>query len=218
MRLWTVCLLLAATVVLEPLAARAQSLSLTQITEKLEQSQQGLHDLSAKAVFQFALRVGVLPYRDSLEGTYRFEPPDRHHLDFPTAPSYLRQVPSMVSWGLPRPEKYECRVEAQQLDSQEPAYLLHFAPRAATSKIAKILVRVDALQWRISQQDTEYRDGGRVQLRLSYRDDQEFQPLQTVSADLRLPTYHLVGQASIRLSEHRRNPALETTGSSELVP
>jgi outer membrane lipoprotein-sorting protein len=189
--------------------AVGQSLSLRQVQDKMEAARAGVEDLSAKAVFGFQLQVGILPYNDTLHGSYYFKKPDRHRLDFPDAPSYLRKVPSMFSWQFPNPDKYDARVTGPIETGQgPPTYQLLFASRNPASKTTSITMIVDALKWRVTRQDTLYKDGGSVLLRFSYLESQGLPMLEKVAGQLDIPSYSLKGTASISLSEHQPNRGL----------
>lgn len=187
----------------------AQGLSLPQVTEKLENARQAIDDISAQALFNFQLRVGILPYSDSLTGTYLYKKPDRHKLDFPDAPSYLKSVPSMFSWQLPNSEKYNCRVEGPLLENSMNIYRLNYSSNNPDSKTDSIVVSVDSKKWRVFRQDTRYKDGGSVLLQFTYIDWKQSSLLEKVSGDLNIPSYNLKGKAAITLSSHKVNQGLK---------
>ncbi len=188
-----------------------QGLSLPQVTEKLEKAQEKIEDISANARLDFQLRVGFLPYSDSLNGTYLYKKSDRHKLDFPDAPSYLKSVPSMFSWKLPSADKYSCQVTGPLREGNTPIsiYRLIYTSNNSNSKTDSITVTVDADRWRIERQDTRYKDGGSVLLQFSYRDWKGSPLLEKVSGDLDLPAYSLKGKAAISLSDHKVNQGLK---------
>lgn len=188
-----------------------QGLSLPQVTAKLEKARAAVEDISAQARFDFKLRVGILPYGDSLKGRYLYKKPDRHKLDFPDAPSYLKSIPSMFSWKLPDPEKYSCQVEGPILDGTTPIYRLNYSSKNPDSKTSSIVASVDAKKWRIFRQDTRYKDGGSVLLLFSYKDWKSSSLLEKVEGDLDIPSYSLKGKASISLSDHKVNQGLKDT-------
>jgi hypothetical protein len=207
-------------------AAQAQSLNLQQVTHKLEEARAGVEDISARAEFSFRLNVGIIPYNDTLRGNYYFKKPDRHRLDFPDAPSYLKSVPSMFSWKLPSAEKYEATVTGPTLtDKGEPFYQMLFTSKNPASKTASINVVVDAIRWRVARQDTLYRDGGSVLLTFSYiehlssgRREKGLSLLEKVSGTIDIPAYRLRGTAALILSEQKVNKGVDDsvfTGGSE---
>lgn len=187
----------------------AQGLSLSQVSDKLEKAQQEIEDIAATARLAFALRVGILPYSDALHGTYQYQKPDRHQLDFPDAPSYLKSVPSMFSWALPSLQKYDGRVEGPLHGKTAPLYRLTFSPKSPKSQTASIIVTVDAGRWRVVRQETVYKDGGSVLLNFSYRDWSQSSLLEKVSGELDLPAYRLKGKAGIELTQHKVNQGLK---------
>ncbi len=187
----------------------SQGLSLPQVTEKLEKARAAIDDISAQARFDFKLRVGILPYGDSLNGTYLYKKPDRHKLDFPDAPSYLKSVPSMFSWKLPGQEKYTCQVEGPLLEGSAPIYRLNYSSKNPESKTSSIVASIDAKNWRIVRQDTRYKDGGSVLLTFTYKDWKSSSLLEKVEGDLDIPSYSLKGKASITLSNHKVNQGLK---------
>lgn len=187
----------------------AQGLSLSQVSDKLEKAQQEIEDIAATARLAFALRVGILPYSDALNGTYLYQKPDRHKLDFPDAPSYLKSVPSMFSWDLPSLEKYDGLAEGPLHGKTAPLYRLTYSSKNPKSKTASIIVTVDAGRWRIERQETLYKDGGSVLLTFSYRDWSHSSLLEKVSGELDLPAYSLKGKAGIELTQHKVNQGLK---------
>ncbi len=190
----------------------AQSLSLKQITDKMEAARSRVDDITAKAKFDFRLTVGILPYSDSLLGTYYFKKPDRHRLDFPDAPSYLKSVPSMFSWKLPSSEKYDCQVQGPlKTPGQGPLYNLLFTSKNPDSKTSSITVAVDALKWRIARQDTRYKDGGSVLLSFGYTEQKGLPLLQQVSGKLDIPSYKLKGTAGLSFSDQQVNEGVDNT-------
>lgn len=191
---------------------QAQSLNLQQVTHKLEAARAGVEDISAKAEFSFRLNVGILPYNDVLRGSYYFKKPDRHRLDFPDAPSYLKSVPSMFSWKLPSAEKYEATVTGPTLtDKGERLYQMLFVSKNPASKTASINVIVDATKWRVARQDTLYRDGGSVLLTFSYIEypKKGLQLLEKVAGKIDIPAYSLKGTAALVLSEQKVNQGVD---------
>lgn len=189
---------------------RAQTLSLKQVAEKMEAARSGVQDISAKAQLAFQLNVGILPYSDALLGTYFFKKPDRHRLDFPTAPSYLKSVPSMFSWKLPSAEKYDCEVSGpHNTKSSTPTYLLVFTSKNPDSKTASITMTVNARQWRVDKQDTVYRDGGSVLLTFAYTEQSGLPLLQKVAGQINIPSYSLTGNAAITLSDQKVNKGVD---------
>lgn len=187
----------------------AQGLSLSQVTEKLEKAQAKIEDLSATARLDFQVRVGILPYGDSLHGTYLYKKPDRHKLDSPNAPSYLKSVPSMFNWKLPSADKYSCQVTGPLQEENVSVYRLLYNSNNPNSKTASITVTVDAGRWRVMRQDTRYKDGGSVLLEFTYRDWKDAFLLEKVSGNLDLPAYSLKGKAAINLSGHKVNQGLK---------
>lgn len=191
---------------------QTQSLSLRQVTERMEAARSKVEDITARAAFDFRLTAGILPYSDSLSGTYYFKKPDRHRLDFPDAPSYLKSVPSMFSWKLPAPEKYDCLVKGPFVAAkQAPAYHLLFSSKNPDSKTKSITVVVDAQKWRIARQETRYKDGGSVLLDFGYIEQKGLPLLQKVSGQLDIPSYKLKGTAALSLSEQRVNEGVDNT-------
>lgn len=186
-------------------AGWAQSLSLAQVTEKMQKRRAGIDDIAARAELSFRLNVGILPYNDNLYGSYYFKKPDRHRLDFPDAPSYLKSVPSMFSWKLPSAEKYDSKVVGPMDDKGMRVYQLVFTPKNPASKTASITVIVDAKEWRVARQDTLYRDGGSVLLDFAYQDWKGHPLLERVSGQIDIPGYSLRGNAAITLSEQQVN-------------
>lgn len=190
----------------------SQSLSLRQVTEKMEAARSKVEDITARARFDFRLNVGILPYNDSLDGTYYFKRPDRHRLDFPDAPSYLKSVPSMFSWKLPSSEKYDCAVKGPLSPKKgERVYSLLFTSKNPDSKTETITVLVDALRWRIARQDTRYKDGGSVLLSFDYIEQKGLPLLQKVSGKLDIPSYKLKGTAGLSFNEQRVNEGVDNT-------
>lgn len=188
----------------------AQSLSLAQVKEKMEAARAGVEDVQAEARFSFRLSVKILPYSDTLNGTYFFKKPDRHRLDFPDAPSYLKSIPSMFSWKLPSAEKYDAVVTGPSEDGNgQPIYQLLFTSRNPSSKTSTITVLIDARKWRVISQDTLYRDGGSVLLAFAHHDDHGLPLLQKVTGLIDIPSYSLKGTAAIDLSRHKINQGLE---------
>lgn len=205
-------LLLLFGIWLFSITCQAQSLSLPQITQKIEEARAGVEDLQAKASFGFQLRVGIIPYSETLYGKYLFQKPDRHKLDFPTAPSYLKSVPSMFSWALPSTEKYEAKVSGPTLwGPGGRIYQLVFTPRNPSSQTSHIKVIVDAEHWRVARQETSYRDGGSVLLSFNYLEGSQYPLLEKVTGTIDIPGYKLKGNAMLTLSEHRVNEGLEPT-------
>ena len=189
--------------------ALSQGLSLSQVKAKLENSQAKIEDISATARLEFQLKVGILPYNDSLDGTYLYKKPDKHKLDFPKAPSYLKSVPSMFSWKLPSDEKYNCQVVGPVKEGSAHLYKLVYTSKNPNSKTSSSTVSVDANRWRIEKQDTLYKDGGSVLLQFAYKDWKGNSLLEKVSGDLNLPAYSLSGKAAIGLSGHKVNQGLK---------
>ena len=188
---------------------QAQSLTLAQVTERLEKARDGIDDISAKAAFSFHLQAGILPYNDTLYGSYFFKKPDKHRLEFPDAPSYLKSVPSMFSWKLPSSEKYSCVVSGPVMLNRDRIYKLVYTSKNPSSKTATITVIVDAAKWRVSRQDTAYRDGGSVLLTFAYQDWKGQSLLQKVSGVLNIPAYSLTGDAAITLSDQKVNQGVD---------
>ena len=188
----------------------AQTLSLKQVTDKMEAARSGVQDISAKAQLAFQLSVGILPYNDTLFGSYYFKKPDRHRLDFPNAPSYLKSVPSMFSWKLPSPEKYDSKVTGPyNSGSATPTYQVVFTSKNPDSKTSSITVTVNARSWRVDKQDTLYRDGGSVLLTFSYIDQAGLPLLEKVAGKINIPAYSLSGNAAITLSEQKVNKGVD---------
>jgi outer membrane lipoprotein-sorting protein len=196
-------------------AVQAQSLSLQQLTDRMQKHREGIEDLSARALFSFRLNLGIIPYTDSLKGSYYFKKPDKHKLDFPDAPSYLKSVPSMFSWKLPSAEKYDSKVSGPLTEHGAPIYRLLFSSRNPSSKTSTITVIIDANNWRVARQDTLYRDGGSVLLTFAYRDWQGQNLMEKVSGKVDIPSYSLTGSASITLSEQKVNEGVEDSVFSE---
>lgn len=191
-------------------ASYAQSLSLSQLTAKMEQARSGVEDLRAQADFAFQLRVGFIPYGDSLRGTYLFQKPDRHKLDFPDAPGYLKSIPSMFNWALPSLDRYNAEVSGPTREpSGERTYKIIYTPKNLSSKTDTIRVTVNAETWQMSQQDTRYRDGGSVLLTFTYVEQNRLPLLEAVSGQLDIVGYKLKGSASITLSSHQVNQGLD---------
>lgn len=188
----------------------AQTLNLKQVAEKMEAARSGVHDISAKAELAFQLSVGIIPYNDALFGSYLFKKPDRHRLDFPDAPSYLKSVPSMFSWKLPAAEKYDCQVTGPlNTRSAAPTYLLVFTSKNPDSKTASITMTINAKHWRVDRQDTLYRDGGSVLLTFAYIEQAGLPLLEKVAGKINIPSYSLTGNAAITLSEQKVNKGLD---------
>lgn len=206
-RLLSLCFMLLA---LLGAPGGAQTLSLKQVTDKMEAARSGVQDISAKAQLGFQLSVGILPYNDTLFGNYSFKKPDRHRLDFPNAPSYLKSVPSMFSWKLPAPEKYDCKVTGpHNSGSAAPTYQLVFSSKNPDSKTSSITVTVNAKQWRVDKQDTLYRDGGSVLLSFSYIEQTGLPLLEKVAGKINIPSYSLSGNAAITLSDQKVNKGVD---------
>lgn len=194
---------------LQPQPSFAQSLTLDQVKQQIEKAGDGVTDLQADAEFGFQVLVGIIPYRDTLHGTYFFKKPDKHRLDFPDAPSYLKSLPSMFSWKLPSLEKYQAQVIGPLAEGQTHFYSLVFTPKNPDSKTHSITTRVDSSNWQIVRQDTYYKDGGSVLLRFAYLEKNGFPLLQTVMGDVTLRDFKLTGQAQLRFSGHQLNRGLE---------
>ncbi len=186
----------------------AQSLTLNQVTHQIEKARDAVTDLQADADFGFQVIMGIIPYRDTLHGTYFFKKPDKHRLDFPDAPSYLKSLPSMFSWKLPSLEKYEAKVIGPLAEGDTHFYSLVFTPKNLDSKTHSINTRVDSSNWRITRQDTYYKDGGSVLLRFAYLEKDGVSLLESVLGDVTLRDFKLSGQAQLRFSGHQLNRGL----------
>lgn len=116
----------------------------------------------------------------------------------------------MFSWQLPSAEKYEARVVGPVREGQgAPVYQLVFTPRNPSSKTASITMIVDALKWRVTRQDTLYRDGGSVLLKFSHLEQNGLPLLEKVAGQIDIPGYRLKGTASISLLEHKANQGVD---------
>lgn len=185
------------------LAPSATAQSLSDVVTKIEAAQSRIAKMTADANLRFDLAVGFIPYSDSLKGTYTYEAPDTHRFEFPDAPSYLQELPGMFNWELPKPEKYTGKLKGPfRLDGRE-VYKLLYLPVNPDSKVRSITVTVDTAEWLFRRHETDYKDGGTLNLDFTHTTEDGLKVLQTVQAQLNIVAFKLKGTAGIDLSRHK---------------
>lgn len=201
-------ILLLLTLALLTGAASSKTLSVDEILEKHRQSASALEDLQAAAHLDLEVLLGILPYRESLDGSYFYQKPDRHKLEFKDAPSYLQKAPSMFNWKLPNPDKY--KVVAVSPDGKNnDSYQLFYKPNNAGSSTQSIACYFDPDNFRLTRQETSYKDGGSVKLKFAYQKSTELPVLESVKAAVVIPAYKLTGGATITFSGQQANAGLD---------
>lgn len=181
----------------------AQVLNATQVLAKVTTSQSRVQRLDAHADLVFDLYLGLLPYRGRLLGTYTFKAPDQHRLNFPQAPSYLKDLPNAFRWDLPSLTKYTCSSDGLVSSKNEWIYRLRYLPQNPQSKVSTLVVDVNAKTWKVLRQETTYRNGGQIELHISYVFQQGQLIPSTIDATIDLRDYHLKGQSHLRLTNHQ---------------
>lgn len=196
---------MAALALLILVSGPAQAETLEGVVQKLELARSEVKTLDADATLSFRLLVGFIPYSENLLGRYHYQHPDSHSFEFPDAPSYLQNLPGLFNWKLPAKEKYTSKLKGPfPLDGREIYKLLYLA-KDPKSKVRSITISVDSANWTFHKHDTDYRDGGTLNLVFSHREHEGVQLLENVNARLNLPAFKLSGTAAIALSGHKLN-------------
>ncbi len=183
-----------------PASAAAPPLDAQKVLERVQQAREQVSELDATARFGFRLRVGPIPYRETLKGTYSYRAPDEHELDFPNAPGYLQSLPNAFSWELPDLTRYRAALRGPLALDSSRVYIVTLAPKSEESSVQSLRLTIDAQSWHLLRQETSYRDGGSVDLRFAYRAGVPYPVVEEDEADLVIPSYSLRGDAKLELS------------------
>lgn len=187
------------------LGLSAQAQTLEQVEAKLESARAGVKTLDADARLDFRLIMGFIPYSESLNGRYHYQAPDNHSFEFPDAPSYLQKLPGLFNWKLPSKEKYVGKLKGPfPLDGRQ-VYKLLYIPLNAESKVQSVTISVDSSNWSFVKHDTDYKDGGTLNLVFTHTEKQGNQILDDVQARLNLTSFKISGTAAITLTNHKLN-------------
>ncbi len=187
----------------------AAEITVEEVIAKHLQASSRLDNLKADAQLHLQVLLGVLPYSEKLSGHYFYLKPDKHKLEFPDAPSYLQKAPSMFNWNLPDTDKYNVVAVAPKEGEGETGYRLFYKPKRADSSTQSITCTFDSETWRLTKQETAYKDGGSVKLQFSYKKDPKMPILDKVTAAVSIPAYKLTGDAVISFSSQAPNKGLD---------
>ena len=180
-----------------------------EILKRHQASAEKLEDVKANASLKLKVTVGVFPYSESLSGRYYYQKPNHHRLEFDDAPSYFDKAPSLFKWDLPSLEKYKAKVKGPYTETDGKVFQLLYLSQSPESSTLSVLCTFDSETWRLKRQDTTYRDGGGVALKFQYLPDSELPVLDKVSADVKIPSYSLTGQATISFQDQKTNQGLD---------
>lgn len=185
-------------------------LGVEELLAKHQEASKRLDDLKADAQLDLQVLLGILPYREKLQGSYFYLKPDKHKLDFPDAPSYLQKAPSMFNWNLPDPNKFKITVVAPKSGDANGFYQLFYKPKNFDSSTQSIICAFDAKTARLIKQDTAYKDGGSVNLQFNYLAKSELPILDKVTASVSIPSYKLTGNATISFTNPKPNSGIDS--------
>lgn len=165
-----------------------------------------LADYSADMTLRLDANLGFINYRPEMKGQYLFKKPNKHKLDIPKAPSYLRKYPSVFGFNLPALKNFESKVVDEISVDGSPCYHIHLLNKVTVNNdIEHLEIYVDKKNYTVPRYDTYY-NGGHLFVTSKYRQQDSYWVFERMTAEYKASSVSV--QASADYSNYKFNQNL----------
>lgn len=174
------------------------------IFAKVRRMNPGLKDCTAALDVKMDTQFGPLDDHPRLSGKYLFKKEDKHQIQLPKAPSYLKRHARIFGFSLPDLARYNSQV----LEETPQQWKIQLVPKVKDPNTDRVEILVDKASSTCPQFDTFYQQDGHLTVRMKYMQTQGYTVLESAVADVRLPSILLTSRAEIRYSNYAFNVGL----------
>jgi outer membrane lipoprotein-sorting protein len=174
------------------------------IFARARQVNPALQDMSASLDVDMETQLGPLSDHPKLTGTYYFKREDRHQIQLPKAPSYLKRHSRYFGFSLPKLERFHSKV----VEDTAETWKIQLVPKVADPNTDRVEMWVSKQSFTVPQYDTYYHQEGKLTVAFQYTQSQGFTVLEKAVADLQLPSILLSSHAEIRYANYTFNQGL----------
>jgi outer membrane lipoprotein-sorting protein len=196
---------LLGLVLLLPTAARADE-AVEKIFAEARRLNPSLSDYCADMTLRLDANLGFINYRPEMKGQYLFKKPNKHKLDIPKAPSYLRKYPSVFGFNLPVLKNFDSKVVDEVVVEGSPCYHIHLLNKVtANNDIEHLEIYIDKKNHTVPRYDTYY-NGGHLFVTSKYRQQENYWVFERMTANYKASSVSV--QASADYSNYKFNQKL----------
>lgn len=142
-----------------------------------------LADYSADMTLKLDATFGILVYRPLMKGQYFYKKPNKHKLDLPKAPSYLRKYPNVFGFNLPQLKNFESRVVDEVAVDGAPCYHVELVNKVRKdTDVEHLELYIDKKNHTVPRYDTYY-SNGHLFVTSKYRQEGSYWVFERMTAD-----------------------------------
>lgn len=184
------------------------------ILGRLEESMQGIRDLSAQMAFQIYIKKLGFPF--SLHADYYFKSPDKVKIA-------LRGIPGLIAEDVPKTitaattlsgfrkdylALYHSKLQGIRTLDARSCYQLELTPIATDGNVAKTILWVNRENFTIPRMITQYKDGSWVQVNRTYASVQGHLLVRHIEASMNFVQNNLEADVKADYSAYKLNQGL----------
>ena len=163
-----------------------------------------MKDCTASLDVEMDTQLGPVNDHPKLNGKYLYKKEDKHQIQLPKAPSYLKRHARIFGFSLPDLARYNSKV----VEETAQQWKIELVPKVKDANTDRVEILVDKQTSTCPQFDTFYQQDGHLTVRMKYLQTQGFTVLESAVADLRLPSILLTSHAVIHYSDYAFNVGL----------
>ena len=157
--------------------------AVARIFEQARRVNPTLNDYTADMTLKLQANLGFINYHPEMHGQYLFKKPNKHKLDIPKAPSYLRKYPSVFGFNLPALKNYESKVVDEIEVEGAPCYHIHLLNKVTVDNdIEHLEIYINKKNYTVPRYDTYY-NGGHLFVSSKYRQQENYWVFERMTAD-----------------------------------
>ena len=195
-----------ALLVLSVIPARAEDVR--EVYQKINNINPGLVDYQATLNVDVNAKWAFIPYSPKLSGHYYYQAADKHKLVLEDAPSFLKKYPNAFGFHLPELTKYNGVVNGTTELNGRECILLTMTPKDPNKSVQSVQLWVDAENYTVPRQITNYKDNGRLSVNANYVQDQGYWVFDNMRADFSFPKVKVNATAKATYRDYRFNIGL----------
>lgn len=179
------------------------------ILQKSGSLNQKLKDYTAELQIELVARLGFLQLPVTLEGQYFYKAPDKVRMVLRKAPALLSKYPQIFGQRPIRVEDHiVTRLPEEKIDGR-PVWVLRFDKRDQGSDYRGQTVYIDQQTYIQPRHIYNYKNNGRIEVNLSWTQQQDFWVLNQVVAQLDFPKHSVSATATAHYKGYVFNSGLE---------